>query len=132
MSRRGGHTSREGCEALPAAWRRQAGSLENNAGIAQIAVAIDQVDLPHLNLPAIRGLHEPVSAPARQESRPIDAELADQEVGADHAGGALLACKYFDIRDQPHRAGFRRLRPSVTGAQAIDSIFHAPAVVEQD
>src|SRR5262249_49693493 len=61
---------------------------KHNAGIAKILVAVDQVDLPHLDLPAIRRAHEAMAAPAGEEPRPVHPELADQEIRAHHAGGA--------------------------------------------
>src|SRR5262245_47450577 len=61
---------------------------EHDAGIAQILIAVDQVHLPHLDLPAMCGAHEPMATPTREESRAVHAELADQEIRADHAGGA--------------------------------------------
>src|SRR5262249_6276895 len=112
-------------------WRYRASRSEDNAGIAQVAVAVDEVDLPDLDFPTPRALDEAVAAPTRQKSRPVHAKLADQEIGADHAHGVLAGGEYFDIRDHPHRAGFRRLRPSITGAQAIDPVLHAPAIVER-
>ena len=68
----------------PAQWMvvggdfRHARSLEHDAGIAQVLVAVDQVDLPDLDFPASVALDEAVAAPARQEARAVDAELADQ------------------------------------------------------
>src|SRR5262245_5617170 len=82
---------------------------EHDAGIAQILVAVDQVDLPHLDFPAMRGAHEAMTAPAGEESRPVHAELADQEIRADHAGGARVGLEHFDVRDHAYRARIRRL-----------------------
>src|SRR6202040_1174534 len=112
-------------------WRYRASRSEDNAGIAQVAVAVDEIDLPDLNFPTPRALEEAVAAPTRQKSRPVHAKLADQEIGADHADGALAGGEYFDIRDHPHRAGFRRLRPGRRGAQAINPVLHAAAIVER-
>src|SRR5262245_2762700 len=105
---------------------------EHNAGIAQILVAVDQVDLPHLDLPAMRRAYEAMAAPAGEESRPVHAELADQEIRADHAGGAGVGLEDFDVRDHAYGARFRRLRPGIPGAQAVDPVFHPPPVVEAD
>src|SRR5262245_7262973 len=105
---------------------------EHDAGIAQILDAVDQVDLPHMYLPTIRRAHEAMAAPAGEESRPVHAELADQEIRADHAGGAGVGLEHFDVRDHTHRARLRRLRPGITGAQAVDPVFHPPPVVEGD
>src|SRR6516225_10709405 len=71
----------------PSFWRYRTPWSQDNAGIAQVAVAVDQVDLANLDLPAIRALHEAVAAPAREESRPVHAKLVDQEIRADHARG---------------------------------------------
>src|SRR5215475_1026457 len=105
---------------------------EHDAGIAQILVAVDQVDLPHLDFPAMRGAHEAMAAPAREITRAIHAELADQEIRADHAGGACVGFEHFDVRDHAYRARFRRLRPGIAGAQAVDPVLHAAAVIEAD
>src|SRR5262249_39753921 len=84
---------------------------EHDAWIAQILIAVDQVDLPHLDFPAMGGAHEAMAAPAGEESRPVHAELADQEIRADHAGGARIGFEHFDVRDHTYRARLRRLRP---------------------
>src|SRR4029453_253566 len=76
---------------------------EHDAGIAQILIAVDQVDLAYLDFPAMRGAHEAVAAPAGEESRPVHAELADQEVRADHAGGARVGFEHLDVGDHAHR-----------------------------
>src|SRR4029453_2178601 len=102
---------------------------EYDAGIAQVLVAVDQVDLPHLDFPAVRRAHEAMAAPAGEIPSPVHAELADQENRADHVGGAHIGFEYFDVRDHAYRARFRRLRPGIAGAQAVDPVFHAPAVV---
>src|SRR6266540_1361469 len=66
-----------------------------------------------------------------EESSSVHAELADEEIGTDHAGGAVFRGENLDVRDHPDGAGLRRLRPGVSGAQAIDPVFHAPAVIER-
>src|SRR6266542_3341953 len=50
-------------------------SLDDNARIAQVAIAVDQVDLPDLDQPAVCALHETMTAPACEESRSVHAEL---------------------------------------------------------
>src|SRR5262245_21883311 len=105
---------------------------EHDAGIAQILIAIDQVDLPHLDFPVVCRAHEAMAAPAGEIPSPVHAELADQEIRADHVGGAHIGFEHFDVRAHAYRARFRRLRPSVAGAQAVDPVFHAAAVVEAD
>src|SRR5713101_1792342 len=108
-------------------------SLEHDAGIAQVLVAVDEIDLPDLDLPAVLfTLHKTVAAPARQQSRAVDAELADEEIRAHHAGVALLGGERLDVGDHPHGARFRRLRPGIARAQAVDAVLHAPAIVEGD
>ena len=84
------------------------------------------------DLPAPVALDEAMAAPAGQIARAVDAELADQEVRAHHAGGASAGGEHLDIGDHPHGARLRRLRPGIAGAQAVDAVFHAPAVVERD
>src|SRR5262245_4863896 len=86
---------------------------EHDARIAQILVVVDQVDQPHLDLPAVRRAHEAMAATAGEESRSVHAELADQEIRADHEGGAGIGHEHFDVRDHTHRARLRRLRPGI-------------------
>src|SRR5262249_21431804 len=107
-------------------------SLDHDAGIAQVLVAVDQVDLAYLDFPAVRGFGEAMAAPAREVARAVDAEFADQQVGAHHARVALLGGEYLDIRDHAHGAGLGRLRPGIAGAQPVDAVLHAAAVVEGD
>src|SRR6516162_7550214 len=52
----------------------------DDAGVAQILIAVDQVDLPHSNQPALVFADEAVGAPAREKARPVNPELADQEI----------------------------------------------------
>src|SRR5215470_9067360 len=103
---------------------------KHDAGVAQILIAVDQVDLPYLDFPVVGRAHEAMAAPAGKEPRPVHAKLADEKIRADHAGGAGIGLEHFDVRDHAYRARLRRLRPGVTSAQAVDAIFHAAAVVE--
>src|SRR5262249_9126528 len=83
--------------------------LEHDAGVAQVLVAVDQIDLPYLDQPALGALDEAVAAPAREIARAVDAKLADQEIRAHHAGLFVGGREYLDVRHHPHGAGFRRL-----------------------
>ena len=103
---------------------------EHDAGIAQVLVAVDQVDLSDLDVPAVRGSYQAMPAPARQKARAVHAKLADQEIRTDHADCALIGGERLDIRDHPDGAGFRRLRPGVARAQPVNPVLHAPTVVE--
>src|SRR5262249_57356126 len=71
-------------------WRYRASRSEHDAGIAQVAVAVDQVDLPDLDFPTARALHEAVAAPTRYEARPVHAQLADPGTAASHSDGVVL------------------------------------------
>src|SRR6266849_237851 len=108
-------------------------SLDYDAGIAQVLVAVDEIDLPDLDFPAVIFiLRKTVAAPARQKPRAVDAELADEEIRAHHAHRARTGGEHLDVGDHPHGAGFRRLRPGIARAQAVDAVLHAPAIVEGD
>src|SRR6478735_6611496 len=105
---------------------------EHDAGIAQVLVAVDQVDLPDADFPTVCRAHQAMPAPARQKSRSVHAKLADQEIRADHADRTLIGGERLDIRDHADSAGFWRLRPGVAGAQAVDPVLHAPTVIERN
>ncbi len=125
--------TRLGLTSLATAAPAVRSSSQHDAGIAQVLVAVNQVDLAHLDLPASRALDEAVSAPAREVARAVDAELADQVVRAHHAGGTVvLRLEHLDVADHADGARLRRLRPGITGAQTIDAVLHAAAVVEGD
>src|SRR3974390_2539210 len=83
--------------------------LNDDTGIAQVLIAVDQVDLPEADLPAGAVAHEAGTAPAGEETGSIHPELADEEVRAHHAHAALIGSEYLDVRDHAHRARFRRL-----------------------
>src|SRR6266700_317177 len=54
--------------------------LENDARVAQVLVAVDEVDLPHLDFPARLRLHEAVTAPAGEEAGAVHSKFADQKI----------------------------------------------------
>src|SRR5579862_6218490 len=104
--------------------------LEDDAWIADALVAIDEVDLLGLDLPASAVAHDAMPRPAGEHSGLIAPEFADQKIRAHHAGVVARGGKNLDIGDEAHRARRRRLRPGEAGAHAVDPILEPAAVVE--
>src|SRR5688572_13368321 len=90
---------------------------DHDARITQVLIAIDQVDLAHLDFPFAGTFGKAMAAPARQETHAVRTEFADQEIRAHHAFACACRRKHLHIGDHPHRARLRRLRPGVAGAQ---------------
>src|SRR5580692_5181411 len=96
------------------------GLLEDDAWIADALVAIDQVDLLGLDLPAGAVAHHAMPGPAGEHSGLIAPEFADQEIRPHHARVLARGGEDFDIGDEAHRARCRRLRPGESGAHTVD------------
>src|SRR6202051_3229792 len=104
---------------------------KDDAWIADALVAIDQVDLLGLDLPAGGTAHDAMPGPAGENSGLVAPEFADQEVRTQHARVVARRGKNLDIGDQAHRARRRRLRPGKASAHPIDPILE-PAAVGED
>src|SRR5262249_21643544 len=64
---------------------REGSALNHNAGVAQVLVAVDEIDLTHRDQPTALMPYETVATPTGQGARPVNAEFADQEVRPHHA-----------------------------------------------
>src|SRR5580704_2398091 len=104
--------------------------LKDDARIAYTLVAIDEVDLLGLDLPASAVAQDAMPRPAGEHSGLIAPEFADQKIRAHHAGVVARGGKNLDIGDEAHRARRRRLRPGEAGAHPVDPILEPAAVVE--
>src|SRR5580704_11784057 len=103
---------------------------QDDAWIADALVAIDEVDLLGLDLPAGAVAHHAMSRPAGEHSGFVAPEFADQEIRSHHAAVVSHGGENLDIGDEPHRARCRRLRPGESGAHPVDPILEPAAVVE--
>src|ERR1043166_1222491 len=118
--------------ALGELTRRAGTGLQDYARIADALIAFEQIDLLGLDLPSVAVAHDAVPGPARQDAGLIAPELADEKIRAQHARVVARGGKDLDVGDQAHRARSRRLRPGKSGAQAIDAVLEAAAIVEHD
>src|SRR4029450_11196733 len=69
---------------------------QNYARIAEVLVALEQVDLLRDDFPAGTPLPQPVAAPAGQDAGFIAPEFADQEIRAHHVNVLVRGRKYLD------------------------------------
>src|SRR5215471_11388115 len=80
---------------------REAFGLQNDAGIADALIALDQVDLLGDYFPLAIDLSEAVAGPAAQEAGLVAPELMDQEIGPHHADVVVVGGKHLHVGDEP-------------------------------
>src|SRR5213080_1385208 len=98
-------------------------SLEQDARVAQMLVAVDEIELLRLDLPADLAPAQAMAAPSGERARLPGAEFRDQQIRAHHDHRALLRAEHLHISDEAHRAGGRHLRPGLAGAETINAVF---------
>src|SRR5579871_1385554 len=105
---------------------------QNDAGIADALVAVQQVDLLGRYLPHAIALAETVPCPPGEDTRVSIPEFTDGEVRPDHALILALAPEDLDVGNHARCPRRRRLRPGAPRTQAEDAVFQPAAVVKHD
>src|SRR5690348_11806461 len=109
--------------------RSQNSLLQYDARIAQALIAFKQVHLLALDQPSAVPLDKAMAGPAAKDTR-LAPELADEEIRPHHHGVRASCAEDLDIGDRAHGARRRRLGPGVTGAESVDAVLGASAVIE--
>src|SRR6266850_3264288 len=112
-------------------WQGSEPDSKQYAGIAQGLIAVDEVELLGLDLPADLAAAQAVAAPGGEQARLPGAEFRDQQIGAHHDHRALHRAERLHVGHQAHGAGGRHLRPGLAGAKAVDAVLEPAPIVEE-